>query len=180
MHNNSQQKLDAKGGDVKGDAKTNAKADAAGFSERMRALMATQKSVNSFAKTAGVTEGAIRNYLRGGVKPSQKVLEAIARTAGVSVIWLATGEGEQTPAAGELLFGTPSEREVMKLAIKDAEEILNVLKTDITPDQKADLMLTLYDYYAASRDAGTDISADNVISFIQEKLKKGATHEHTG
>lgn len=148
------------------------KPDVAGFSERMRALMAEQKSVNSFAKAAGVTEGAIRNYLRGGVKPSQKVLEAIARTAGVSVSWLATGEGDKTPGAGELLFGTPAERDVMKLAIRDGEEILRLLKPDAFPDEKAELMLALYDYYLASREAGTDISTDNVVNFIQERLKR--------
>lgn len=148
------------------------KPDVEGFSERMRSLMAEQKSVNSFAKSAGVTEGAIRNYLRGGVKPSQKVLEAIARTAGVSVNWLATGEGEQAPAAGELLFGTPAERDVMKLAIKDGEEILNVLKADISPDEKADLMLALYDYYTACREESAEVSAENVVNFIQEKLKR--------
>ena len=147
-------------------------AEAHGFSDRMRTLMAEQKSVNSFAKAAGVTEGAIRNYLRGGVKPSQKVVEAIARTAGVSVTWLATGEGEKAPGAGELLFGTPSERDVMKLAIKDAEEILNVLKAEITAAEKADLMLALYDYYCASQKEGQNVSADNVVSFIQQKLKR--------
>ena len=149
-----------------------APSDVSGFSERMRTLMATQKSVNSFAKNAGVTEGAIRNYLRGGVKPSQKVLEAIARTAGVSVRWLATGEGEQAPAAGELLFGTPSERDIMKMAIKDAEEILKVLEANLFADEKADLILALYDYYQASQKAGETLTPDNVISFIQEKLKR--------
>lgn len=147
--------------------------DVAGFSERMRDLMAAQKSVNSFAKAAGVTEGAIRNYLRGGVKPSQKVLEAIARTAGVSVNWLATGEGDQTPGAGELLFGTPDQRDIMKLAIKDAEQILAVLKATPTPDDKAELMLGLYDYYAQCQAEGTDVNPDNVVDFIKEKLRRG-------
>lgn len=146
--------------------------DVEGFSRRMRELMAAQKSVNSFAKAAGITEGAIRNYLRGGVKPSQKVLEAIARTAGVSLIWLATGEGEQTPQAGEMLFGTPTQRELMKLAIQDGEEILGVLKATLTPAQKADLVLALYDYYALCKKEGADVKPDNVVSFIQEKLKK--------
>ena len=147
-------------------------ADAVGFSERMRALMAQQKSVNSFAKAAGVTEGAIRNYLRGGVKPSQKVVEAIARTAGVSVHWLATGEGAQTPGVGEMLFGTPSDRDVMKLAIQDAEEILKVLEASLLAEAKADLMLALYDYYQASQKAGETVTPDNVINFIQEKLQR--------
>lgn len=146
--------------------------DVEGFSRRMRELMDVQKSVNSFANAAGVTEGAIRNYLRGGVKPSQKVLEAIARTAGVSVSWLATGEGRREPQAGEMLFGTPGERDVMKLAIQDAEEILGVLKATVPPKQKAELVLALYDYYTACKDDGTDVTADNVVSFIREKLSR--------
>lgn len=148
--------------------------DVEGFSSRMRGLMAAQKSVNSFAKAAGITEGAIRNYLRGGVKPSQKVLEAIARTANVSTRWLATGEGAQTPEVGELLFGTPDERQMMKLAIQDTEQIAGVLNINITPEQKAELVLAVFDYYSLCSQEGREVAADNIVSFVQEKLKRMA------
>lgn len=146
--------------------------DFEGFSARMRELMAEQKSVNSFAKTAGITEGAIRNYLRGGVKPSKKVLEAIARTANVSPQWLLTGEGNRNPQAGELLLGTPAERDVLRLAIQDAEQILAVLKATPTPEEKADLILAVFDFYSEGLQKGEQPEGAEIIDFIKEKLKR--------
>lgn len=143
-----------------------------GFSERMRELMAEQKSVNSFAKAAGITEGAIRNYLRGGVKPSKKVLEAIARTANVSPQWLLTGEGARDPQAGELLLGTPAERDVLRLAIQDAEHILAALRATPTPEEKADLILAVFDHYNAAVREGVQPETAEIIDFIKEKLKR--------
>ena len=143
-----------------------------GFSARMQELMAEQKSVNSFAKAAGVTEGAIRNYLRGGVKPSQKMVEAIARTANVSPEWLLTGEGQRKPTAGELLLGTPAERDVLRLAIQDAEQILAVLKAKVTPEQKAELILGVFDYYSEATKSGDQPESAEIIDFVKEKLKR--------
>lgn len=143
-----------------------------GFSARMRGLMAEQKSVNSFAKAAGITEGAIRNYLRGGVKPSKKVLEAIARAANVSPQWLLTGEGARTPSVGELLLGTPAERDVLRLAIQDAEHILAVLKATPTAAEKADLILAVFDHYSDAVRDGTQPETAEIIDFIKEKLKR--------
>jgi len=143
-----------------------------GFSSRMRDLMAAQKSVNSFAKAAGITEGAIRNYLRGGVKPSKKVLEAIARAANVSPQWLLTGEGARTPQAGELLLGTPAERDVLRLAIQDAEHILLVLKITPTPEEKAELILAVFDHYSGAVRQGKQPETAEIIDFIKEKLKR--------
>lgn len=149
--------------------------DINGFSERVRLLMAEQKSVNSFAKRAGVTEGAIRNYLRGGVKPSQKVVEAIARTANVSAHWLVTGEGERAPEVASLLFGTPSARELMKLAIQDTEKLLFLLEVTLAPEQKAELTLNLFDYYTDADKSGTQTTPEKVVSFVEEKLKRLAS-----
>lgn len=146
--------------------------DDKGFSDRMKALMAEQKSVNSFAKAAGVTEGAIRNYLRGGVKPSQKMVEAIARTANVSPKWLLTGEGKRNPQTGELLLGTPAERDVLRLAIQDAEQILTALKAKPTPEEKADLILGVFDYYTEATQEGEQPDSAEIIDFIKEKLKR--------
>ena len=153
-------------------AKKHKTVDDLGFSERMRALMAEQKSVNSFAKAAGVTEGAIRNYLRGGVKPSQKMVEAIARTANVSPSWLLTGKGARDPQAGELLLGTPAERDVLRLAIQDAEQILAILKAKPTPEEKAELILGVFDYYSEATKEGTQPESAEIIDFIKEKLKR--------
>ncbi len=146
--------------------------DLEGFSERMQTLMAEQKSVNSFAKLAGVTEGAIRNYLRGGVKPSAKVIEAIARTANISPTWLATGNGSREPQAGELLLGTPDQRALMKMAIQDADKILEILKAKLQAEHKADLVLAVFDYYSDCSEQNKTPQTAEIIDFIKEKIKR--------
>lgn len=64
------------------------------FPKRMAAVVGREKSVNSFAQRAGVTEGTVRNYLKGMTKPTRLNLEAIARAAGVNLVWLMSGEGD--------------------------------------------------------------------------------------
>ena len=110
--------------------------------------------------------------MRGGVKPSRKVLEAIARTANVSPQWLLTGEGQRSPEAGELLLGTPAERDVLRLAIQDAEQILAVLKASPSPEEKADLVLAVFDFYSDALREGQQPEGAEIIDFIKEKLKR--------
>lgn len=50
-------------------------------------------SVNALAKASGIPQSTIRNYFTDG-EPSRYNIVAIAKAAGVSVSWLATGESE--------------------------------------------------------------------------------------
>lgn len=65
------------------------------FAERLKQVM-RDESVLGFAKKSGLSEGAIRQYLKGGEPGIEKVI-AIANATGVSVGWLATGDGQPEP-----------------------------------------------------------------------------------
>jgi phage repressor protein C with HTH and peptisase S24 domain len=54
------------------------------------------KSIRGFARDCGFSDTVLRQYLNGQSEPTRPVLLAIARTANVSVEWLATGQ----PVAG--------------------------------------------------------------------------------
>lgn len=54
------------------------------------------KSIRSFARDCGFSDTVLRQYLNGQSEPTRPALLAIARTADVSVEWLATGQ----PAGG--------------------------------------------------------------------------------
>ncbi len=56
-----------------------------------------KQSVRSFASKTLVSETAIRKYLAGDSTPNLERLWLIAKAGGVSVCWLATGEGEMRP-----------------------------------------------------------------------------------
>lgn len=61
------------------------------FSERLRAL-AEKSSVRALARKAGLSEGVLRNYLRGDTYPTLDRLAAIAEAAGADIQWLAVGD----------------------------------------------------------------------------------------
>ncbi len=73
------------------------------FPERLKEVIGLQ-SLRSFSRTAGVSEGSLRQYLAGKHEPTRPALVGLARAGGVLVEWLATGAGPKTdqdyPSAG--------------------------------------------------------------------------------
>lgn len=51
-----------------------------------------EKSIRGFARDCGFSDTVLRQYLNGQSEPTRPALLAIARTADVSVEWLATGQ----------------------------------------------------------------------------------------
>lgn len=64
------------------------------FSGRLRRAIVPHYSVASFAKEIQVSPSGLRKWLAAKSEPSRDNLIAIAEKAGVSLNWLATGEGE--------------------------------------------------------------------------------------
>lgn len=63
-----------------------------GFPARLGRVVKAD-GVRAFARAAGLSEGVVRKYINGESFPTLDRLEKIAGTAGVSLGWLATGEG---------------------------------------------------------------------------------------
>ena len=136
--------------------------DLAGFPARMALLLADEKSVSAFARRAGVAEGTVRHYLRGGVKPNQTTLELLAQTAGVNPRWLATGEGPQM-AADEL---PALEAEALKQAVADSEHICQRLGLALEPTVKAELVSRVYAYYLGCERRAETPAPAKIIDFV--------------
>lgn len=68
------------------------------FPSRMSLCATRVGSVNALARKAGIAQSTIRPYFEGS-EPKRPHLVAIARAAGVSVSWLATGEGTPVPGS---------------------------------------------------------------------------------
>jgi len=66
------------------------------FTDRLRILTDSSKSIAGFARLVGVSEGSIRNWLSGSSQPTPQNLRAIASACGVNVEWLTTGQGPKT------------------------------------------------------------------------------------
>ena len=71
------------------------------FIERLKKCVEIVGSENALAKLAGISQSGIRRYFSGG-EPTRTKLNAIAQAAGVSVEWLATGQGPMRPEEATL------------------------------------------------------------------------------
>lgn len=80
-----------------------------GFIERLRQLAALAGSASALARDAGISQGGMQRYLKGG-EPTRKVLIALAKSRGVNLLWLATGEGPMQGEDGQEVI-TPAESE---------------------------------------------------------------------
>lgn len=74
--------------------------ESAKFSERLRQAIGDQ-SVLAFAKKCGISDSLIRKYLSDSL-PGMDNLVTLAQVAGVSIAWLATGEGQMAPSASDV------------------------------------------------------------------------------
>ena len=67
----------------------------AGFVSRLQLVAAEWPSADRLAKATGVSASAFRKWLKGEAEPSRDRLVALAAAAGVSLAWLAQGEGPE-------------------------------------------------------------------------------------
>lgn len=74
------------------------------FADRLKFVIGGE-SVNAFAKRVGVSEGVIRQYLKGGTPGLDKAI-AIADNSDISLAWLATGRGHAYPTVAVEGFPT--------------------------------------------------------------------------
>lgn len=61
---------------------------------------------NTIDPSVSITDSAIQKYLKKGALPRMDTLVVIARAAGVSIDWLATGEGDRRVPAPRPAGGT--------------------------------------------------------------------------
>jgi phage repressor protein C with HTH and peptisase S24 domain len=76
--------------------------NAGGFIARLQEIVRHWPSADRLARASGVSPSAFRKWLRGNAEPSRERLVALARAAGVSVGWLADGEGPPPKFVGTI------------------------------------------------------------------------------
>ncbi|WP_395672016.1 helix-turn-helix domain-containing protein [Inquilinus sp.] len=69
-----------------------------GFRDRMNVAIEMAGGITALARTSGLSDGVLQKYRKGGSDPSRSRLIAIAKASGLSLRWLATGEGLRTAA----------------------------------------------------------------------------------
>ncbi len=115
--------------------------DDTGFRRRM--AMAAERAGNAsrLARASGISRRAIGDYLAGSAEPVRSRLLAMARAAGVSVGWLAAGEGSGPSAAGPAAW--EGFHQVVTDALLGVEEYLAEQQMTLAADKKAELVAQL-------------------------------------
>ena len=126
-------------------------------------------SQSEFARRCDISESLLRKYL-GGAEPSTLRLVAIADTAGVNVLWLATGRGPKQGAAPsqvqqQAIQAAPAPAlDVARLtrALQAVQEGLQAIGRTLPPAKHAELVTAAYELLESPA-----TSASNVIRFIK-------------
>ena len=74
-----------------------APATATTFADRIRLLIQRVGSATEIARRCGFSEGVVRSWRDGNTDPSRARCVTLARTLGISLLWLVAGEGSMQP-----------------------------------------------------------------------------------
>lgn len=125
-------------------------------------------SVRAFARRAAVSDTFVRQCLAGRTEPTRTKLLAIAQAGGVSVEWLATGNGTRTYGVAEPAAIAPP----AALDVQTLESVLELVETaidqsdrELSPGQKARLIISVYDLHT-SHDSGS-LSLEHIREMVQ-------------
>jgi transcriptional regulator with XRE-family HTH domain len=124
--------------------------DAAGFATRLAHAKGVL-STNAFAQKCGISESIFRKYLAGASVPGADKLVDIARVAGVSLLWLATGQGRAEDGTDAMVRG-PVDVDLLETLLESVEGGLEEIGATLTPAKKAKLVAALYSLYRSSED----------------------------
>ena len=124
---------------------------AGALSGRLQVIIGSE-SVLSFSRRCGLAESVLRTYLRDGRMPPLDKALAIATAAGITVDWLATGNGPRATAEVRAVYAaSPASAANPEAPLLDMAVLEGVLKTvleergaDPSPRQLAARAADLY------------------------------------
>jgi hypothetical protein len=172
--------------DAASDSLESARVDAlpttSSFASRVRAVIKMSGSVSEIARRCGFSEGVVRSWRDGNTDPSRGRCVTMAKTLGLSLVWLAAGEGPMMldgsgedalarTETAESVRGRES-REGATPTVLDASRLaaaMKLLQSDIemtgsrfSPVRHADLVAEMYSILGRSGEADY---ADRMIAF---------------
>ncbi|GLR00097.1 helix-turn-helix domain-containing protein [Dyella mobilis] len=168
------------------------------FADRIKVLIQRVGSVTEIARMCGFSEGVVRSWRDGNTDPSRARCVTLARTLGISLVWLVAGEGamQMDPAAlmsddsistetvapqrpraklrltADALdnsLGMDAQRLNTALHILQSE--LDLASSSLTLAENSDMLAELYDILGPG---GNDVDASAMVAFnhrLAERLK---------
>lgn len=114
-----------------------------GFPRRLKRAIG-DRSVLSFARACGMSDSLVRKYLAGSLPGLDKAL-IMAREAGVSLEWLATGHSETNDGNGSDV-GAMVDLERMEQVIADARRKFQERGLRLSPESEAKVIRMICEF----------------------------------
>ncbi|NID17299.1 helix-turn-helix transcriptional regulator [Luteibacter yeojuensis] len=148
------------------------------FASRVRAVIKMSGSVSEIARRCGFSEGVVRSWRDGNTDPSRGRCVTMAKTLGLSLVWLAAGEGpmmlegssDDTASRSADVHGRDAQ--AMRHTTLDPTRLaaaMKLLQSDIemagsrfSPVRHADMVAEMYSILGRSGDADY---ADRMVAF---------------
>jgi hypothetical protein len=171
------------------------------FADRIKVLIQRVGSVTEIARMCGFSEGVVRSWRDGNTDPSRARCVTLARTLGISLVWLVAGEGSmqidpnalvpddmstitsetvspqrhrsKLRMAAETLetSGTAMDAQRLNTALHILQSELDLAESSLTLAENSDMLAELYDILGPG---GNDVDATAMVAFnhrLAERLK---------
>lgn len=168
------------------------------FAERIKVLIKRVGSVTQIARMCGFSEGVVRSWRDGHTDPSRARCVTLARTLGISLVWLVAGEGalhndpsapkmdglrsseaadsrllpHQPDSDGSAVHGGSVDAKRLSAAIEVLQSELNLANIQLSLADHTELLTQLYDILGSR---GMHVDPAAMVTFnhsLTERIQK--------
>ncbi len=154
--------------------------DAETFAERIKLLIQRVGSATEIARMCGFSEGVVRSWRDGNTDPSRARCVTLAKTLGISLVWLVAGEG--TLQVDPSPVGMDEQYSSEKASPQRAHARLgaahdHIATTTAVDAQRLDTAVRILQSELSLADSRLSLSENtDLLSQLYEMLGPGGTH----
>jgi len=149
------------------------------FAERIKLLIQRVGSATEIARMCGFSEGVVRSWRDGNTDPSRARCVTLAKTLGISLVWLVAGEGtlQVDPVHAGMDEQYSSEKATQHRAHARLAPAHSQLATTAVDAQRLDTAVRILQSELSLADSQLSLSENtDLLSQLYEMLGPGGSH----